>query len=432
MTDSIPDIENIGKYRVIRELGRGATSAVYLAEDSFNNRSVAIKAMFPDVLKDAEDGAMYRSMFLNEASLAGKIMHPHIVAIYDAVVDESMSYIVMEYVEGGTLEKYCEPENLLDTRIVAEIVFKCVRALAYANTKGLIHRDVKPGNILHKSGSDIKLADFGAALNRVSDKTQVAAVGSPLYMAPEILSGAKATVQSDIYALGMVMYMMLAGRAPFEASNPASLSYQIVNHDPDPPSQFRPDISAPMEDIVKQAMAKDIARRYQSWEDFGADLAALWQGEESPQQNKSEVSDTEQFSLLKTLAFFRDFPENELWEVLRISKWRPFAAETTLISEGDVGDSFFILAKGTVRVTRGKRLLNVLGAGDCFGEMSYLAKRDGPRSASIMTATDSIVMKVRAADLSSASPSCRRLFDRKFLETLVERLETANQQLAVT
>ena len=432
MTDSIPDIENIGKYRVIRELGRGATSAVYLAEDSFNNRSVAIKAMFPDVLKDAEDGAMYRSMFLNEASLAGKIMHPHIVAIYDAVVDESMSYIVMEYVEGGTLEKYCEPEHLLDTRIVAEIVFKCVRALAYANTKGLIHRDVKPGNILHKSGSDIKLADFGAALNRVSDKTQVAAVGSPLYMAPEILSGAKATVQSDIYALGMVMYMMLAGRAPFEASNPASLSYQIVNHDPDPPSQFRPDISAPMEDIVKQAMAKDIARRYQSWEDFGADLAALWQGEESPQQNKSEVSDTEQFSLLKTLAFFRDFPENELWEVLRISKWRPFAAETTLISEGDVGDSFFILAKGTVRVTRGKRLLNVLGAGDCFGEMSYLAKRDGPRSASIMTATDSIVMKVRAADLSSASPSCRRLFDRKFLETLVERLETANQQLAVT
>ena len=432
MTDSNPGIEHIGKYRVLRELGRGATGAVYLAEDSFNNRSVAIKAMFPEVLKDAQDGAMYRSMFLNEASLAGKMMHPHIVAIYDAVVDESMSYIVMEYVEGGTLEKYCKPDNLLDSQIVAEIIFKCVRALAFANTQGLIHRDVKPGNILYKSGSDIKLADFGAALNRVSDKTQVAAVGSPLYMAPEILTGAKATVQSDIYALGMVMYMLLAGRAPFEASNAASLAYQIVNHDPDPPSQFRPDLSAPMEDIVKQAMAKDIARRYQSWEDFGKDLAALWQGEQSPQQNKTEVSDTEQFSWLKTLSFFRDFPENELWEVLRISKWRPFPAETVLISEGDVGDSFFILASGTVRVTRGKRLLNVLGAGDCFGEMSYLAKRDGPRSASITTATDSIVMKVRAADLSSASPTCRRLFDRKFLETLVERLETANQQLAVT
>jgi serine/threonine protein kinase len=432
MTDSSPAVEQIGKYRVLGELGRGATGAVYLAEDSFNNRSVAIKVMFPEVLKDAQDGAMYRSMFLNEASLAGKIMHPHIVAIYDAVVEEGMSYIVMEYVEGGTLEKYCKPDNLLDPQTVAEIVFKCVRALAFANTQGLIHRDVKPGNILYKSGSDIKVGDFGAALNRVSDKTQVAAVGSPLYMAPEILTGAKATVQSDIYALGMVMYMLLSGRAPFEASNAASLAYQIVNHDPEPPSRFRPDLSAPMEDIVKQAMSKDIARRYQSWEDFGKDLAALWQGEQSPQQDKSEVSDTEQFSLLKTLSFFRDFPENELWEVLRISKWRPFPIETVLISEGDVGDSFFILASGTVRVTRGKRLLNVLGVGDCFGEMSYLAKRDGPRSASITTATACIVIKVRAAELSSASPSCRRLFDRKFLETLVSRLETANQQLALT
>ena len=432
MPDSNRAPDTIGKYRVLCELGRGATGAVYMAEDTFNNRDVAIKVMFPEVLKHAEDGPLYKSMFLNEASLAGKIMHPHIVGIYDAVVDESMSYIVMEYVEGGTLEQYCKPDKLLDPLIVAEIIFKCVRALGFANTQGLIHRDVKPGNILYKSGSDIKLADFGAALNRVSDKTQVTAVGSPLYMSPEIINGAKATVQSDIYALGIVMYMLLAGRTPFEASNPASLMYQIVNHEPDPPSSFRADVPAQMEDIVKQAMAKDIARRYQDWDAFGTDLAALWQGEQSPQKNKAEVSDTEQFSALKTLSFFRDFPENELWEVLKISKWRPFAPGAVLISEGDVGDSFFILAKGNVKVSRGKRLLNVLGAGDCFGEMSYLAKRDGPRSASITTATDCIVMKVRAIDLNNASPSCRRLFDRKFLETLVSRLETANQQLAVT
>ena len=432
MSEGNSAIQRIGKYRVIRELGRGATSVVYLADDSFNNRSVAIKAMSNEALQSGEDGDMHRKMFLNEASLAGKMTHPHIVAIFDAVVDENMSYIVMEYAEGGTLEKYCKPDSLLEPQTVAEIIFKCVRALAYANSKGLIHRDVKPGNILYTSGSDIKLGDFGAALNKVSDKTQVAAVGSPLYMAPEILTGAKATVQSDIYALGMVMYMLLAGRPPVEASNAASLAYQIVNHDPEPPSSFRAGISVAMEDIVKQAMAKDIARRYQNWEAFDKDLAAIWQSDQSPKQDKSKVSDTEQFSLLKTLSFFRDFPETELWEVLQISKWRPFAAETVLISEGDLGDSFFILAKGAVRVTRGKRLLNVLGAGDCFGEMSYLAKKDGPRSASITTVGESIVMKIRAADLATASQSCRRLFDRKFLETLVARLESANQQLAVT
>ncbi len=432
MSDIKPDLDSIGKYKVVRELGRGATSVVYLAEDSFNNRQVAIKAMFSSALINAEDGAMHRSMFLNEASLAGKIMHPHIVAIYDAVVDENMSYIVMEYVDGGTLEKYCREENVLDPLQVAEIIFKCVRALAYAYAKGLIHRDVKPGNILHKAGSDIKLADFGAALNKVSNKTQVAAVGSPLYMAPEILTGAKATVQADIYALGMVMYMLLAGRSPFEASNAASLAYQIVNTEPEPPSSFRPGVPAPMEAIVKRAMAKDIAARYQIWEEFDKDLAALWQSAETPKADKSKVSDTEQFNLLKTLSFFRDFPETELWEVLQISKWRKFPADSTLISEGDQGDSFFILANGAVRVTRGKRLLNVLGAGDCFGEMSYLAKKDGPRSASITTVGESIVMKIRAADLATASQSCRRLFDRKFLETLVVRLESANQQLAVT
>jgi serine/threonine protein kinase len=429
---TVPD--SIGKYKVLRELGRGATGAVYLAEDSFNGRNVAIKMMFPEVLKDAEDGEHYRRMFLNEASLAGKMVHPHIVGIYDAVVDEQTSYIVMEYVEGGTLEKFCKPENLLDTMTVAEIIFKAVRALAFAFAKGLIHRDIKPGNILHKSGSEIKVCDFGAAMDRVSNKTQVTAIGSPLYMAPEIINGERATQQSDIYALGVVMYMLLAGRPPFEASNAASLMYQIVNHEPDPPSRYREGVPAILEDIVKDAMAKDPARRYKSWEDFGKDLQALWQTEQAQArtQTKAEVSDTERFSLLQKLSFFKDFPENELWEVLRISKWRPFKAGGVLIAEGDQGDSFFILASGTVRVTRGKRLLNVLGPGDCIGEMSYLSKKAMPRSASVTTATDSMIMKIRAADLAGASESCRRLFDRKFLETLVERLEAANQQLAVT
>ncbi len=432
MNQQLKPMSMIGKYKVIKELGKGATGAVYLCEDGFNNRQVAIKLMFPEVLKDEEDGAIYKQMFLNEASLAGKIMHPHIVAIHDAVVEEDMSYIVMEYAEGGTLEKFCKPDNLLKTDDIAEIIFKCVRALSFAHADGLIHRDIKPGNILHKTGTDIKICDFGAAVNRISDKTQITQIGSPLYMAPEMIRGGKATAQTDIYALGMVMYMLLAGRPPFEASNAASLAYQIVNHEPEPASQFRQGLSAAMEDIVKTAINKDPAKRYQTWEDFGKDLAALWQGEHRPQQERREVSDTERFSLLKTLSFFRGFPENELWEVLRISKWRPFPANNVLIKEGDVGDSFFVLAQGTVKISRGKRLLNVLGTGDCIGEMSYLAQKDAPRSATVTTATDSIIIKIRAADLSSASASCRQLFDRKFLETLVERLDTANQQLAVT
>lgn len=425
--------EVIGKYRVNRELGRGATGAVYLAEDTFNSREVAIKVMFPDVLRDKENGAEYKTMFLNEASLAGKIIHPHIVSIYDAVVEDAMSYIVMEYVDGGTLEALCKPDHLLKPKEVAEIIFKCARALAFANMEGLIHRDIKPGNILYKGGTDIKVADFGAAVNIDSGRTQGVTVGSPLYMAPELITGTKASVQSDIYALGMVMYMMLAGRAPYEATNAASLAYQIVNYEPQMPSQFREDVPPLLEAIIKQAISKDLKQRYLTWEEFGKSLTGIWQAEiKHEAHHERDVSETERFSFLKALSFFSGFPENELWEVLRISKWRPFKPGEVLISEGDKGDSFFILAQGSLKVTRAKRLLNVLSAGDCFGEMSYLSKSNHPRSASITTATNCIIIKIRAADLNSASASCRQLFDSKFLSTLVERLETANQQLAVT
>jgi len=425
-------MQAIGKYQVIRELGKGASGKVYLAEDSFNKRKVAIKVAFPEALKNTEDGAFYRGMFLNEASLVGKLNHPHIVQIFDAVVEGEFSYIVMEFVEGGTLEKFCAPENLLEPREVAEIIFKCVRALAFAQSLGLTHRDLKPGNILHREGTDIKIADFGAAINRVSDRTIIANVGSPAYMSPELVTGSgQASHLSDIYALGVVMYYMLAGRLPFSGANTMSVIYQIVNTDMDPPSKHREGISAELEAIVMKAMAKDPAKRFATWEDFGQALAETWKQEQKAEE-KREQSDTERFSLARTLPFFKDFPENELWEVLRISKWGKFKPEIALIKEGDHGDSFYILAGGYVRVTRGKRTLSVLSAGDCFGEMSYLAHNDAThRSATVTTTSDTIVIKIRAEDLRASSLSCRRLFDERFLNTLVDRLEKANEQLAV-
>jgi serine/threonine protein kinase len=425
-------MESIGKYQIIRELGRGASGKVYLADDPFGQRKVAIKVAFPEALKNSEDGAFYRGMFLNEASLAGKLNHPHIVQIFDAVVEGEYSYIVMEYIEGGTLEKFCLPGSLLETREIAEIVFKSVRALAFAQSLGLTHRDLKPGNILHNDGTDIKIADFGASINKVSDRTIISNVGSPAYMSPELVTGsAQASHLSDIYALGVVMYYLLAGRLPFSGANTMSVIYQIVNTEPDPPSKHRDGISREIDAIVMKAIAKDPARRFQTWDEFAQGLAGIWKLEQATEEKRGQ-SDTERFSVLKTLPFFRDFPENELWEVLRLSKWAKFRPDNALIKEGDHGDSFYILAGGYVRITRGKRTLNVLTAGDCFGEMSYLAHNDrAHRSATVTTTSDVILMKIRAEDLRAASLSCRRLFDERFLNTLVDRLENANQQLSV-
>jgi serine/threonine protein kinase len=425
-------MESIGKYHIIRELGRGATGKVYLAEDPFAKRKVAIKVAFPEALKNVEDGAFYRGMFLNEASLAGKLNHPHIVQIFDAVVEDEFSYIVMEYIEGGTLEKFCTPEQLLEPRQVAEIIFKCVRALAFAQSLGLTHRDLKPGNILHNDGSDIKIADFGASINKVSDRTIITNVGSPAYMSPElVVGGTQASHLSDIYALGIVMYYLLTARLPFTGANTMSVIYQIVNTEPDPPSVHREGLSPELDAVVMKAIAKDPANRFQTWDEFAQGLAEIWK-KELASEDKRGQSDTERFNLLRTLPFFRDFPENELWEVLRLSKWAKFRPDAVLIKEGDHGDSFYVLAGGYVRITRGKRTLNVLSAGDCFGEMSYLAHNDrAHRSATVTTTSDVIVIKIRAEDLQASSLSCRRLFDERFLNTLVDRLENANQQLAV-
>jgi serine/threonine protein kinase len=425
-------MQSVGKYQLIRELGRGATGKVYLADDPFAKRKVAVKVAFPEALKGNADAAMYKSMFLNEAALAGKLNHPHIVQIYDAVVEDKYSYIVMEFVEGGTLEKFCKSDALLETREVAEIIFKCVRALAFAQTLGLTHRDIKPGNILHKEGTEIKIADFGAAINTVADRTVITNVGSPAYMSPELVAGTvQASHLTDIYALGVVMYYLLTGKLPFSGGNTMSVIYQIVNTDPSPPSAVREGLLPEFDSIVMKAISKDPAKRFQTWDEFGAALAQLWK-QEAKAEEKRDETESERFQVLRNLPFFAGFPENDLWEVIKLSKWAKFKPETSLIKEGDHGDSFFILAGGYVRVTRGKKTLTVLSAGDCFGEMSYLKKTgDDHRSATVTTTSDTIVMKIRADDLKQASQSVKRLFDERFLAILVSRLEAANQQLAV-
>ena len=180
-----------------------------------------------------------------------------------------------------------------------------------------------------------------------------------------------------------------------------------------------------------KAIAKDPAPRYETWEEFGQELAEVWK--KTKQSGRARAVRHRALQPLPHLSFFKDFPENELWEVLRLSKWRKFPPDTVLIKEGDHGDSFFILAGGYVRVTRGKRTLNVLSAGDCFGEMAYLATGDSPhRSATVTTTSDCIVVKIRAEDLRAASLSVPAPL-RRALPQHAGRAprEAANQQLAV-
>lgn len=420
-------MKKIGKYEIIRELGKGATSQVYLAKDAFAGRQVAIKLVRAEALGDKELGKRYHKLFLTEASLAGKLSHPHIVSIFDAVSDEQGSYLVMEFVEGGTLEPYIQPEGLMPIGSVVEIVFKCCKALDYAHRHGIIHRDIKPANILLTGETDIKISDFGAALTIAAETTQVSGIGSPAYMSPEQLQEMTLNHQSDIFSLGVVMYQLLTGSLPFKATNNYSMVYQIINVDPPPPSVLRPEIPAAVDLIVKRALEKDLATRFQTWEDFAEALADTFSNLQRPEE---VVPETEKFNILRKLEFFGSFSDVDLWQVLRISNWVRHPAGGQIVVEAETGTSFFVLAAGEVKVTKQGKLLNILRTGECFGEMAYLGKRQFQRTASISAVNEVTVIEVASSSLAQATESCKHAFNEAFLELLVSRLEAANSRLS--
>jgi serine/threonine protein kinase len=423
MDNALP--AHIDKYEIVRLLGRGATSSVYLAYDAFTERQVAIKHFSTDFIADPEHGQTFRKMIATEASLAGRLNHPHIVGIYDAARGEENCYIVMEYVDGETLEKYGQPDQLLPVEKVIEIIFKCALALDFASRNGVIHRDIKPANIMLCQNGDVKIADFGAAVLTKSDATQVVGVGSPSYMSPEQVRMDALNHQTDIYSLGVVMFKLLTGRLPFEAESNYALTHKILNEEAPDIRSLRSLLPQRLTQIVAKAMHKDLGDRYQNWREFARDLARL-ASLDLPQES---ISDTEKFNALRELPFFKDFGEVELWEVLRISVWGRVPAGTYLVHEGDEGNFFFIIAAGEVRVTKAGRDLGVKQAGHCFGEMCYIRQGAIARTATVMANTPVTLLKIKANALGSASESCQLSFNRAFLSILVNRLAEADTEL---
>ena len=429
----------IGKYEIRKKLGEGATSIVYLGFDPFAEREVAVKAIFPEILRDKDRGQLYRHLFMTEASLAGKLMHPHIVQIFDAVTTDEQSYIVMEYVRGGTLEPFCTPSTLLPVDRLVEVIFKCTRALDYAFRAGVTHRDIKPANILlvnagesaERASGDIKISDFGAALMTTGEqsRTQVSGVGSPAYMSPQQVREMTLNHQTDIYSLGVVMYQLLTGRLPFQSNSNYGMIYQICNTDPPPPSTFRTDMPAGLDAVVARAMQKEIEPRYQSWEEFSHDLAQSFRNKQLA-AHRHAFPDSEKFESLRALSFFAEFSDVDLWEVVRFSRWDEVAPGTVIMRDGERGDFFAFLLDGEMAVSKVGHTLGTLAAGECFGEMAVIRRGEHTRGADVLARTATRVVTISAQSLENASKVCRMHFYQGFLDVIAGRLDDANARLA--
>ncbi|HUJ87463.1 MAG TPA: serine/threonine-protein kinase [Burkholderiales bacterium] len=400
-------------------------ATVFLAHDPFAGREVALK-LFTHAPGDLGlTRGTQRASFLNEAALVGRLHHPHIVPLLDAAVEQGFSYVVMEYVAGGTLAQHTSAETRLPPERVVEVGFKLGRALEYALQQGVIHRDIKPGNVLLERPFDVKLSDFGVARIDSATHTQISGVGSPAYMSPEHLTDRPLSHQTDIYSLGAVMYQLLSGRLPFYAHTAAELARKIVAQEPPPLRTLRPELPEALEAIVARALHKDLRQRYQSWFEFGRDLAGLARGLNEPLENLSEAR---KFHAVRDLPFFRGFREIEIWETLRLASWRRLPDGATITEQGARGDAMYVLVEGRAEVTRGGVRLATLGAGDLFGRMLYFADDIGARSTTVRAAGPVLLIELKSTALNAASDACQVQFNKACMRLLVERLSQADRR----
>ncbi len=415
--------EKIGKYAIIKEVGRGSTGTVYLSHDAYYGRDVAIKVYNIDTGGDEDRARIARKMFLSEAHLVGMLQHPNILPIYDAGEENGYCYIVSEHVHGArTLAAYCRADNLLRIDDAVEIIYKCAKALHYAHSRGVIHRDVKPSNIMLTQDSDVRIIDFGIALVSDSDISRIEGIaGSPSYMSPEQVQSLELSNRSDLYSLGAVMYELLTGSRPFRAGNLQKLLHQIVYATAPPIHTLRTDIPEDLENVVAMALQKDPNKRYKSGLDFAAELTRVHQ---KLREQNARIDRQEQFGVLRRLKFFHEFSHAEIWEVLRASHWQTYTQGEEIVKEGEMDDRFYVVVSGTCTVERHSVRLGAIETGECFGEASYVP--GAKRTATIRALEGVTVLKVSSTLLEQVSASCQLRFNRVFLRTMITRLQASD------
>ncbi|MGE5624798.1 MAG: CHASE2 domain-containing serine/threonine-protein kinase [Bacillota bacterium] len=266
----------LGRYEVEKELGKGAMGVVYLGKDPKINRIVAIKTMALSQEFDADELVEVKARFFREAETAGRLNHPNIVTIYDAGEEHDLAYIAMEFLKGKDLVPNTKANALLPPKTVLEIIAKAADALDYAHSQNVVHRDIKPANIMYDAEkNEIKVTDFGIARITDSSKTKTGMVlGTPSYMSPEQLSGAKVDGRSDLFSLGVTMYQLLAGQLPFQADSMATLMFKIANEPHAPVTVIRAELPDAVNAVLDRALQKDPTKRYQRGSEFAKDVRA--------------------------------------------------------------------------------------------------------------------------------------------------------------
>jgi eukaryotic-like serine/threonine-protein kinase len=271
-----PAFQEVGRYQILERIGRGAMATVYKAYDPEINRTLALKFLQPDLCVDEE----HRSRFVREAKAAGALSHPNIVTVFDVGEIQGRPYIAMELLDGTPLSEIMRPGAGMPIRDVVETGIQLARALDYAHSRGIFHRDIKPSNIMRlKDGNTIKVTDFGIARIDGGEDTQHTRVGTvlgtPQYMSPEQAMGEKVDGRSDLFSVGVVLYQLLAGQAPFEATSIVTLAHRIAKVDPTPIEKLRGDVPPALRRVIERCLKKQPDKRFETGRELAVALAKV-------------------------------------------------------------------------------------------------------------------------------------------------------------
>ena len=422
----------IGRYEVEGKIGEGAFGIVYKARDPVLDRAVAIKV--PSMTLSDDELANLIMEFYREARIGAQFRHTNIVTVYDLGVNEhsdqlKMHYLVMEYVAGMTLKEYLAQEGSVPYTEVLQIMFDCCKALDYVHFHKIVHRDIKLGNIMYNPNySMVKLMDFGIA-DQINFKASKG-VGTLYYMSPEhFKEGAGLTPQTDIFALGAVMYQLITGKPAFQGKDVETVVDNIKNKQPIPIQHYRPDAPQELSDLVNKALEKNPDDRYTSALAFATAIQKLldkfMEGVELdadiPEEKSGRFSSNDDYVFLRDNSWFKDFPPNLIEELVNSGSIQTFDANELIVTEGEIADSFYTIISGSTEVIKNSEVVAHMGPGDSFGELGHVTE-NSRRTASVRTTDVTKVLNVSTDTLENLSCESQAMLYKGFLKTTIERL----------